>query len=235
MDMMLKDRVAIVTGAARGMGRAIAEALDEEGAKVVMADVAPVEGVQVDVSNRAQVEGMVRSVIEKFGTVDILVNNAGIIFTSRFPEATEEEWDLTLDVNLKGMFLCTKAVLPLMREKGYGRVVNISSTAGKTVSTLGGAHYTASKHGVLGLTRAFAREAAPWGITCNAVCPGLIDTAMVRESITEERIRAYEEKFPVGRIGDPHEVAALVTFLASGKAAYITGAAIDINGGDLMV
>ncbi len=147
---------------------------------------------------------------------------------------TEDEWDWVLAVNLKGAFLTSRAVAPLMRERGWGRIIHFSSTAGKTVSTIGGCHYTAAKHGVLGLTRALAKELASDGITVNAVCPGLIDTEMVRDTIPRERVREYERSFPIPRLGRPEEVAELVAFLASDDAAYITGAALDINGGDFL-
>ena len=123
---------------------------------------------------------------------------------------------------------------PHMREQGYGRIVHFSSTAGKTVSTIGGCHYTAAKHGVLGLTRALAKELAPHGVTVNAVCPGLIDTEMVRDTISDEKVREYEASFPIPRLGTPAEVADLVGFLVSESASYITGAALDINGGDFL-
>jgi len=138
-------------------------------------------------------------------------------------------------VNLKGTFLCAQAVLPAMKEAGWGRIVNFSSTAGKNVSTVGGAHYTASKAGVLGFTRHLAKEVAPDGITVNAVCPGLIDTEMVRATIDDARTQAYAAGFPISRLGQPQEVADLVAFLASDQASYITGASLDINGGDLMI
>ena len=133
--------------------------------------------------------------------------------------------------NLNGSFLCSKAVLPIMKANNFGRIVNMSSSAGRSVSTLGGVHYTAAKAGVLGLTRGMAKEVAPFGITVNAICPGLIDTEMARENCTPEQLRAYEESFPIPRLGTPEEVAQLIIFLAI-DAAYITGASIDINGGD---
>ena len=241
----LKGKVAIVTGAAQGMGKAIAEVLVREGAQVMMCDINE-EGVSlvaekigavcftVDVSKENEVSSMVESTIKEFGTVDILVNNAGILRPTRIDNITKEEWDLVLNVNLNGVFLCTKAVLGIMKQKKYGRIVNISSSAGRSVSTLGGAHYTASKAAVLGFTRAVAKEVASFGITVNAVCPGLIDTEMVRLECTPERISAYAKSFPISRLGTPEVVAELVLFLVA-DAPYITGASIDINGGDLMM
>ncbi len=241
----LSGKVAIVTGAAQGMGNAIAQALAEVGAHVVLADIngdkalaaaqrINAVSLQVDVTDEDAVQRMVDDTVERWGTVHVLVNNAGILRPTRISAITKAEWDQVLDVNLNGTFLCTKAVLELMKAQRYGRIVNMSSSAGRSVSTLGGAHYTAAKAGVLGLTRAVAKEVAPFGITVNAVCPGLINTDMVRAEITPERIQAYENTFPIPRLGTPQEVAALVLFLVT-NADYITGAAIDINGGDLMM
>ena len=147
----------------------------------------------------------------------------------------EGEWDLVLNVNLKGTFLPSKAVLRSMRQSGWGRIVNFSSTAGKTTSTLGGAHYTASKHAVLGLTRHMAMEEAEHSITVNAICPGLIDTEMVQQEVDDDLLKRYIGSFPIHRLGEPSEAAELVAFLASDRAAYITGQGFDISGGDLMV
>ena len=240
-------RVALVTGAARGMGRAIARRLHELGASVALNDLDPEATSRVaeelgedvlptpaDVTSSDAVREMVATTLDRFGRLDILVNNAGILFPTPLEEISEEEWRRTLDVNLTGVFFCTQAVINPMKREGYGRIVNLSSTAGKRVNTLGGAHYTASKHGVLGLTRASALELAPHGITVNAVCPGLIDTEMAHENMTPERLEAYRTSFPLGRLGRPEEVADLVCFLASEAAGYITGAAYDITGGDLM-
>ncbi len=241
----LCNQVAIVTGAAQGMGAAIASRFAAEGASVVVSDINVEKAMQVaekihglaiqtDVTQEEQVDSMVKETIDRYGTVSILVNNAGILRPTRIDYVTKAEWDAVLDVNLNGTFLCSKAVLPIMKRNKFGRIINMSSSAGRSVSTLGGVHYTAAKAGVLGFTRAMAKEVAPFGITVNAVCPGLINTEMVRSECTPERLRAYEASFPIPRIGTPEEVAQLILFLAT-DASYITGASIDINGGDLMI
>ena len=247
----LHNQVAIVTGAAQGMGAAIAGRLAAEGAKVVLSDInaEKVAGVaerinaaaensalamRTDVTKEDEVAEMVEATIAHYGAVGILVNNAGILYPTRIDHVTKAEWDEVIDVNLNGSFLCSKAVLPIMKANKFGRIVNMSSSAGRSVSTLGGVHYTAAKAGVLGLTRGMAKEVAPFGITVNAVCPGLIDTEMARENCSPERLHAYEDSFPIPRLGTPEEVAQLIIFLAT-DAAYITGASIDINGGDLMM
>lgn len=233
------------------MGRAVAERLATAGAQVVVNDsrgdaavraageikVGGGEAIPIagDVSSAADVREIAEGALRHYGAIHILVNNAGVLRTTPIIDIQEDEWDLVVNVSLKGAYLCTRAVLPAMQREGWGRIVNFSSTAGKTVSTLGGPHYTAAKHGLLGLTRAVAKEVARYGITVNAICPGLVDTEMVRSTIAEERIKAYADSFPISRIGEPREVAELVAFLASDRAAYITGSAVDINGGDLMV
>lgn len=246
----LRSRVALVTGGGRGMGLAIALGLGKRGATVAINDIDPdlvaagvnactaegiaAHGAVADVTHKAQVDGMFADLAE-LGGVDIVVNNAGILRPTPFIEIPEDEWREVLDVNLHGTFLVTQAALPSMIEKGWGRIVNMSSTAGKNVSTIGGAHYTTAKAAILGLTRAVANEVADDGVTVNAVCPGLFDTDMMRSTISPEQAKAYAASFPIHRLGKPSEVADLVAFLASEQAAYITGAALDINGGDLMV
>ncbi len=241
-------RVAIVTGAARGLGRAAAERLHERGAAVAvnvrdraraksLAASFGERGLAVpgDIADAGVPEEIVRATLERFGRIDILVNNAALARSTRFSDLSADEWRLALEVNLTAPFLLTKAVLPAMRAQGYGRIVNVSSSAGRTVSTLGGAHYTASKAGLIGLTRASAKELGKFGITVNAVCPGMIDTELTHENATPELLARLASTYPVPRLGTAVEVADLICFAASEEAGYITGASFDINGGDLMI
>jgi NAD(P)-dependent dehydrogenase (short-subunit alcohol dehydrogenase family) len=225
--------------------------LAESGASVVVNDLEPSAAAETaesvisaggiamavagDISDSTFVDRLVGSAAEEYGGINILVNAAGILRRTAVIDMPEAEWDLVMNVNLKGTFLTSRAVLKSMRRSGWGRIVNFSSTAGKTTSTLGGAHYTASKHAVLGLTRHMAMEEASHSITVNSICPGLIDTEMVRQEIDTDRINRYIEGFPIHRLGEPSEAAELVAFLASDRAAYITGQGFDISGGDLMV
>jgi NAD(P)-dependent dehydrogenase (short-subunit alcohol dehydrogenase family) len=247
----LQDKVAVVTGAAQGIGRSIAQLLSRRAAKIVVNDISEQQAaataaaireeggtaieVIADVTNAADVERMISVVVRKFSTIHILVNNAGVLRPTRLPHISEAEWDLVLNSNLKGTFLCSQAVLPYFVEQRWGRIVNVSSTAGKSVSTLGGVHYTAAKAGVLGLTRAFAKEMARYNIRVNAVCPGLVNTEMVRNNVSSEQLQSFVAGFPISRMCEPDEIAELVNFLVSDKSNYITGASFDINGGDLMI
>ena len=241
-------RVAIVTGAARGLGRAAAARLHERSARVAVnvRDAARAEQVAREIGERARAvsgdvaapdgpDAIVRKTLEMFGRIDILVNNAALPLTTRFEQITPDEWRRAIEVNLTAPFLLIQAALPTMKAQGYGRIVNISSTAGRMVSTLGGAHYTSSKTGLLGLTRAAAKELGRYGITVNAVCPGMIDTELTRESASGDVLETLARGFPVPRLGTALEVADLICFAASERAGYITGASLDINGGDLMM
>jgi len=246
----LVGKVAIVTGAAAGMGEAIARTLAARGASIAICDV-DAEGAtrvvraieegggtsaswRIDVSDGEVVHRVAADVKRRFGVVQILVNNAGILYPTRFEDMTDEEWHRTLGVNLTGAFHFCKAVYPEMKKTGWGRIVNVSSSAGRSTSDLGGVHYTVSKAGLLGLTRHLAKEAGP-EITVNAVCPGIIDTGMAARFGTPERIEAIRRHLPLKRIGAPQDVANLVAFLASDDAAYITGESIEIDGGELMI
>jgi NAD(P)-dependent dehydrogenase (short-subunit alcohol dehydrogenase family) len=241
-------RVAIITGAWRGLGRAATTRLYERGASVAVnvrdrerAETLAKEigeralGVPGDLAAEGVPDEIARRTLDRFGRIDILVNNAALPLSTRFPDLTVEEWRKAVEVNLTAPFLMTKAVLPAMRAQHYGRIVNISSSAGRMVSTLGGAHYTASKAGLLGLTRATAKELGKFGITVNAVCPGMIDTELTREHASNELLERLSANYPVPRLGTALEVANLICFAASESAGYITGASLDINGGDLMM
>jgi NAD(P)-dependent dehydrogenase (short-subunit alcohol dehydrogenase family) len=248
MPQDFTGRVAIVTGAARGLGLAAAARLVDRGASVainvrdseraerIASELGPRAcAVAGDIAGEGVPDDLVRRTLERFGRVDILINNAALPLTTRFDRITPDEWRRAVEVNLTAPFLLMRAVLPAMKRQGYGRIINISSTAGRMVSTLGGAHYTATKTGLLGLTRAAAKELGVHGITVNAICPGMIDTELTRESATTEELERIARSYPVPRLGTAWEVADLICFAASEAAGYITGASLDINGGDLMM
>jgi NAD(P)-dependent dehydrogenase (short-subunit alcohol dehydrogenase family) len=248
MESDFAGRVAIITGAWRGLGRAAAERLHERGASVAVnvRDPERAESLARSIGERALAvpgdiaapgvpEEIVRRTLERFGRVDILVNNAAQARSTRFGDLSADEWREALEVNMTAPFLLIKAVLPAMKAQHYGRIINISSSAGRMVSTLGGAHYTASKTGLLGLTRAAAKELGTFGITVNAVCPGMIDTELTREHASPDLLERLAASYPVPRLGTALEVADLICFAVSEAAGYITGASFDINGGDLMM
>jgi 3-oxoacyl-[acyl-carrier protein] reductase len=247
----LTGRVALVTGAGRGIGAATAKRLAEEGARVTLADL-DVEGAQrvaeeitalgseatairCDVSNAADAQQAVTSAIETFGQLDILVNNAGILRDNLLFKMTDDEWDVVLGVHLKGAFLCSRAAQKHMVERKYGRIVNLSSTS--ALGNRGQANYSAAKAGLQGFTRTLAIELGPFGITANAVAPGFIDTDMTRA--TAQRLGLSPEQFqqgmsqliPLRRVGQPSEVASVIAFLVSDDASYVSGQVIYVAGG----
>jgi NAD(P)-dependent dehydrogenase (short-subunit alcohol dehydrogenase family) len=250
-DDGLRNKVALVTGAGRGIGFAIAEALGQRGAKIGVNDLRHTDaesavsalrlaGIRAtsmagNVTSATDASAIMNRIEKELGHLDILINNAGVLRPTRAEAISDEEWDFVIDGNLKSTFVCCRAAIPGLRRAGGGSIINMSSSAGKSVSTIGGAHYTAAKAGVLGLTRHLARELAADQIRVNAVCPGLIDTEMVRSTIPHATVEAFAASFPTRRLGFPREVADLVVFLASDRASYITGASCDINGGDLTI
>lgn len=244
----LKDKVALVTGGRRGMGKSHALALAKQGAKVIITDVdeeecRPVveeivsgggEAVcfKMDVSDKAEVERVFDEAVKRFGRLDILVNNAGIYFPKPALELTEEDWDKTININLKGEFLCAQRAAQEMTKNKWGRIINVSSIAsgGVGIGFAGAVHYAASKGGIIGMTETLAAEWAELGITVNAIAPGAIETPMVGP-IAKELQDEINARVPLKRIGKPEEVSVMVVFLASEEASYITGATFYVDGG----
>jgi 3-oxoacyl-[acyl-carrier protein] reductase len=249
MQLNLKDKVALVTGASRGIGRAIATTLAEAGALVVInyksnqaaadevvAAIVAAEGqasaIQADVSDAAEVERLFKQVLERYGKIDILVNNAGITRDTLLLRMKEEDFDAVLQTNLRGVYLCTKAALrPMTRARG-GRIINITSVVG-LMGNAGQANYAAAKAGIIGFSKAAAREMASRNITVNSIAPGYIETELT--CVLSETVRAaILENIPLGRLGTPQDVANLVCFLASDAASYITGQTLTVDGGMVM-
>ena len=245
--MQLNGRTAIVTGSSRGIGKAIAIKLGKLGANVVLNATSDTVfktgeeliemGIKVachvgDISKAENVKSLISTALDTFGGIDILVNNAGITRDKPMALMSEEDWDTVLDVNLKSAFLCTKAAAKVMMKKRYGRIVNVSSVAG-AYGNPGQANYSASKAGLIGLTKTTAKEFAPRAITCNVVTPGLIESNMT-EILPDDLKQKYLEKIALGRFGTPEEVANVVAFLSSEESAYVTGQVIDIDGGLVM-
>jgi 3-oxoacyl-[acyl-carrier protein] reductase len=249
MQISLKDRIAVVTGGSRGIGRAIAMTLAAAGATVVVnyqrnaaaadetvtaitaADGAAIS-IQADVSVSADVERLFKTVLDQYGTVDILVNNAGITRDTLLLRMKEDDFDTVIDTNLRGVYLCTKAALRPMTRARSGRIINITSVVG-LIGNAGQSNYAAAKAGIIGFTRAVAREMASRGITVNAVAPGYIETELTA-GLGEQVRAAILEAIPLGRLGTPQDVANLVCFLASDAAAYITGQTLTVDGGMVM-
>ena len=242
--MDLSGRVALVTGSGRGIGREIALKLAEVGATVVVNDVndtakAVAEEIRVmkgqsqailaDVSSSSDVNRMIEEVVASYGKVDILVNNAGIARDQLLLRMSDEEWDKVLNINLKSVFLCTRAVLKYMIKERWGRIVSISSIVG-LVGNRGQANYASAKAGIIGFTKTVAKEVASRGITANAIAPGFIDTEMTR-TIDEKWREELKERIPVGYLGSPRDVAEAAAFLASEEAKYITGQVLGVDGG----
>jgi NAD(P)-dependent dehydrogenase (short-subunit alcohol dehydrogenase family) len=247
---MMKGKVAIITGAAQGIGKSIAILFAEEKMNVVVADIKKGLGegtvqeikqaggqalfVAVDVSQQADADRMVAETLKEFGRLDILVNNAGINYlTPILEEVNEQEWDQVFAVNVKGVFFCISAVTSPMKGQRWGRIINIGSVAGKQGGPGSGIHYSASKAAVMCMTKQFARYLAPYGITVNTIAPGIIDTEMGR-FLGSEAIERSINLTPLGRLGKPEDVAHAALFLASEHAEFITGEILDVNGGVLM-
>jgi len=243
--MRLLDKVAIVTGAGRGIGQATAVKFAREGAKVVVCDLTPewidetvalcketrgeAFGYAADVRDIKSLQAMVAATVAKWGRVDCLVNNAGIVSDAQLKNMTEDQFDRVIEINLKGVFNCTKAVVDTMLAQQSGVILNSSSIVG-LYGNFGQTNYAASKFGVIGMVKTWARELGRKGIRANAVCPGFISTSIL-SSIPDRVLKALEEKVPMGRLGKPEEIANTFAFLASDEASYINGAVIEVSGG----
>ncbi len=249
--MNLENKIALVTGAGQGIGKAIALALASRGSEVIVSDIdlSRAENVvqairdtgkkavsgKLDVSKETEVDKIFSFINESFGTIDILVNNAGISPKQKFEDITAEDWDKVLAVNLKGTFLCARKAYEMMKEKKYGKIINISSLAGQMGGTVASAHYVASKAGVLGFTKALCKVAAPYNINVNAIAPGRIYTELFYKDIDPKKNEEICRQIPMGHPGTPEDIANTVLFLASDHSKYINGACINVNGGILMI
>jgi 3-oxoacyl-[acyl-carrier protein] reductase len=243
--MKLAGKVSVITGAGRGIGKATALKFAGEGAKVVVCDVSPewidetvneiremggeAVGHYVDVRDRSTVVAMVEQVVAKYGRIDCLVNNAGIVRDAQLKNMTDEQFDQVIEINLKGVYNCTKAVADVMLKQQSGVILNTSSVVG-LYGNFGQTNYAASKSAVIGMVKTWARELGRKGIRSNAVCPGFIATPILN-AMPERVLAAMEEKVPLGRLGKPEEIAATFAFLASDEASYINGAVIEVSGG----
>ena len=243
--LRLHDRVAIITGGAQGIGRAIGLLLAQNGAQIVIADINDKQAeetaqeigllgrksiaVKVDVSNFSEAENLGKTVFDSFGQIDILVNNAGITRDGLFLRMKEEEWDAVIAINLKSVFNCSKAVIRYMGKQRGGKIISVASVVGQ-IGNIGQANYGASKAGIIGFTKTLAREFASRGIMVNAVAPGFIETGMTR-TLPEKVREGFISNIPLGRMGTPEEIAEAVLFLATEASNYITGQVINVNGG----
>lgn len=247
-EQFLLDQVALITGAARGIGFEIASKLAQSGGRVVLLDMRETEamtaaqklrdsgfesvGIGADVTRQDQIEAAVKAIIHQWGRIDILINNAGICPMTSFADISESEWDQVLGVNLKGAFLCCQAVAPIMLHRQYGRIVNIASSAGQMGGLAVGLHYSASKAGMLGLTKSLARILAP-SIQVNAVAPGTTETDMIH-GWDKNAVDSIVKSIPLKRLGRPSDISGAVLFLVSPQATFITGQTLSVNGGLLM-
>lgn len=241
MGDRLKDKVAIITGAAKGIGFATAQRFAQEGAKVIITDInqdtvngavmqtPDAEGYAMNVTDRASIQAVVDQVMQKHGRIDILINNAGITQDARLIKMTEAQFDNVIDVNLKGVFNCTQLIVPHMLEAGSGAVVNASSVVG-LYGNFGQTNYSATKFGVIGFTKTWARELGPKGVRVNAVCPGFIATEMVK-AMPQNILQDIEKRSWLGRLGTPTEMANVYLFLASDESSYVNGVALEASGG----
>ncbi len=248
--MRLQGKVAVVTGGAQGIGRAIALGLGREGAKVVVADLQADKAksvvdeltnlgseslpVEVDVASESSVKNLAQETLGRFGHVDILVNDAGVYPTALVVDMKEAEWDRTINVNLGGNFLCSRAFVPSMRARKSGRIISIASGIAH-YGAKEGAHYAASKAAIIGFVKSLARELGPDGITANAICPGIANTALPRGHRTEEELMQRLRSNPLGHVLEPEDFVGTILFLASDAASYITGQAINVNCGSYMI
>lgn len=248
--MPLKGKLAIVTGAGSGIGKATAELLAKKGADIVLMDLSlenlknvedkikrlgvKTTGMNVDVSKQVEIRNAVDLAIAEYKKVDILVNNAGVAYGTPFEELTEQEWNKVMDVNLKSAFLCSQAVIKYMREQRSGRIINISSMAGVMGSENAGCHYCASKAGMIGLTKYLSKSYSCFGITVNAIAPGPVETGMTI-GFGEEGYKTLIESMPMKKLGKPEEIGCIAAFLASDEAGFITGTVIEASGGQTTV
>jgi 3-oxoacyl-[acyl-carrier protein] reductase len=241
MGDRLKDKVAIITGAAKGIGFSTAQRFAEEGAIVILtdmnlesvkgaaADIPSAQAYAMNVTDRASIQAAVDQVMQKHGRIDILINNAGITQDARLVKMTEAQFDAVIDVNLKGVFNCTQLIVPHMLEAKSGAIVNASSVVG-IYGNFGQTNYSATKFGVIGFTKTWARELGPKGIRVNAICPGFIATEMIK-AMPENILQDIERRSWLGRLGTPEEIANVYLFLASNEASFINGVALEVSGG----
>jgi 3-oxoacyl-[acyl-carrier protein] reductase len=243
--MRLKDKVSIITGAARGIGHATALKFAREGARVVVCDVDPAAveaaaadvratraealGFVVNVTDRPSIDRMVAAVMQQWGRVDVLVNNAGIVMDAQLRKMSDAAFDKVIDVNLKGTYNCARAVVDIMVEQGSGVILNASSVVG-LYGNFGQTNYAASKFGVIGMAKTWARELGRKGIRSNAVCPGFVETPII-STVPEKVLETLRERVPLGRLAKPEEIASVYAFLASDEASYVNGAVIEVGGG----